>query len=36
MAGLIRILGIGSFGEFSPFTFEMLNNQIIGEMKRKK
>ena len=36
LTGLIRILGIGKFGEFSTFSFEMLNNQLIGEMKRKK
>jgi len=36
LTGLIRILGIGKFGEFSTFTFEMLNNQLSAEMKRKK
>jgi hypothetical protein len=36
LTGLIRILGIGRFGEFSTFTFERLNNQLLGEMKRKK
>jgi hypothetical protein len=36
LTGLIRILGIGKFGEFSTFTFETPNNQLIGEMKRKK
>jgi len=36
LTGLIRILGIGKFGEFSTFSFEMLNNRLIGEMKRKK
>ena len=36
LTGLIRILGIGKFGEFSTFTFEILNNPLIGEMKRKK
>ncbi len=36
LTGLIRILGIGKFGEFSTFSFEMLNHQLIGEMKRKK
>ncbi len=35
LTGLIRILGIGRFGEFSTFTFERLNNQLVGEMKRK-
>ena len=29
-------MGIGKFGEFSTFSFEMLNNRLIGEMKRKK
>jgi len=36
LTGLIRILGIGRFGEFSTFTFEILNNALIGEMRRKK
>jgi hypothetical protein len=36
LTGLIRILGIGKFGEFSTLSFEKLNNQLIGEMKRKK
>jgi hypothetical protein len=36
LTGLIRILGIGRFGEFSTFTFETLNNQLMGEMKRKR
>lgn len=36
LTGLIRILGIGSFGEFSTFTFEPLNNQLVSEMKRKR
>ncbi|MBW2408181.1 MAG: hypothetical protein JRF72_00175 [Deltaproteobacteria bacterium] len=36
LTGLIRILGIGRFGEFSTFSLEMLNKQLIGEMKRKK
>lgn len=36
LTGLIRILGTGNFGEFSTFTFERLNNQLLGEMKRKK
>lgn len=36
LTGLIRILGIGKFGEFCTFTFERLNNQMIGELKRKK
>jgi hypothetical protein len=29
-------LGIGKFGEFSTFTFEVINKQLIGELKRKK
>jgi len=36
LTGLIRILGIGRFGEFSTFSFELLNNQLSSEMKRKK
>jgi len=36
LTGLIRILGIGKFGEFSTFSFEMVNNRLTGEMKRKK
>lgn len=36
LTGLIRILGIGKFGEFSTLTFEMLNNKLRGEIKRKK
>jgi hypothetical protein len=35
LTGLIRILGIGRFGEFSTLTFERLNTQLTGEMKRK-
>ncbi|MGB5986145.1 MAG: hypothetical protein WBG37_12645 [Desulfobacterales bacterium] len=35
LTGLIRVLGIGKFGEFCTITFEMLNNQLISEMKRK-
>lgn len=35
LTGLIRILGIGRFGEFSTFTFERLNNQLMSELKRK-
>jgi hypothetical protein len=35
LTGLIRILGIGRFGEFSTFTFESINKQLIGELKRK-
>lgn len=36
LTGLIRILGIGRFGEFSTFAFEQLNAQLLSEMKRKK
>jgi hypothetical protein len=36
LTGLIRILGIGKFGEFSTFTFETLNNQLSAELRRKK
>jgi len=36
LTGLIRILGLGKFGEFSTFSFEILNSQLSGEMKRKK
>ena len=36
LTGLIRILGIGRFGEFSTFSFEILNNQLSAELKRKK
>ena len=35
LTGLIRILGIGRFGEFSTLTFEMLNATLMAEMKRK-
>lgn len=35
LTGLIRILGVGRFGEFSTFTFERLNNQLMSELKRK-
>ena len=31
-----RILGIGRFGEFSTVTFEILDNKLLGEMRRKK
>ncbi len=34
--GLTRILGIGKFGEFATFSFESLNNQLMGELQRKK
>ena len=36
LTGLTRILGIGEFGEFSTFTFEILDNRLIGEIRRKK
>ena len=36
LTGLIRILGIGKFGEFSTFTLERISNQLLGELKRKK
>ena len=36
LTGLIRILGTGRFGEFSTVTFEILNNKLLGEMRRKK
>lgn len=36
LTGLIRILGLGRFGEFSTFTLEILDNRLIGEMRRKK
>lgn len=33
--GLTRILGIGKFGEFATFSFEMLNKRLTSEFKRK-
>ncbi len=36
LTGLIRILGTGRFGEFGTVTFEILNNKLLGEMRRKK
>ena len=36
LTGLIRILGMGRFGEFSTFTFELLNHQLLTDIKRKK
>jgi hypothetical protein len=36
LTGLIRILGAGRFGEFSTVTFEILNNKLLGELRRKK
>jgi hypothetical protein len=35
LTGLLRILGVGRFGEFSTFTFEIVDNKLIGELKRK-
>ncbi len=35
LTGLIRIMGIGRFGEFSTFTFERVNKQLHSELKRK-
>lgn len=35
LTGLIRILGIGRFGEFSTLTFEILNPTLMAELKRK-
>ena len=35
LTGLVRILGLGKFGEFATITFEMLTNQLIGELRRK-
>lgn len=34
--GLTRILGIGKFGEFATLSFEVLNNQLLAELKRRK
>lgn len=36
LTGLIRILGIGKFGEFATLTFEAVNQSLVGELKRKK
>ena len=36
LTGLIRILGIGKFGEFSTITFEMLDSQLTAELKRRE
>jgi hypothetical protein len=36
LTGLTRILGIGKFGEFCTISFEILNSQLMGEIKRKK
>jgi hypothetical protein len=29
-------LGIGRFGEFCTFTFEILDNKLLAELRRKK
>jgi hypothetical protein len=36
LTGLLRILGLGRFGEFSTFTFEILSNKLLRKMGRKK
>ena len=36
LTGMVRILGIGKFGEFSTFTIERMCKPLMGEMKRKK
>ncbi len=36
LVGLIRILGIGKFGEFSTITFEELDHQLTAELKRRE
>ncbi|MDJ0869055.1 MAG: hypothetical protein QNK03_23305 [Myxococcota bacterium] len=36
LTGLIRILGIGRFGEFSTITFEALDAQLAAELKRRE
>lgn len=36
LTGLIRILGLGRFGEFCTFSLEILDKKLLGEMKRKK
>ena len=33
--GLTRILGIGKFGEFATFSFELVKKGLLGELKRK-
>lgn len=35
VTGLTRILGIGKFGEFATFSFELLNRRLAAELKRK-
>ncbi len=35
LTGLIRILGIGKFGEFATITFESLGSHLAAEMRRK-
>jgi hypothetical protein len=34
--GLIRILGIGKFGEFATLSFERINTKLLNEFRRKK
>ncbi len=36
ITGLIRILGIGKFGEFATLSFERINSSLLNEIKRKK
>ena len=36
ITGLIRILGIGKFGEFATLSFEPINHSLTSEIKRKK
>lgn len=36
LTGMVRILGIGKFGEFSTFSIERISKTLLGEMKRKK
>jgi hypothetical protein len=36
LTGMVRILGIGKFGEFSTFSMERIGKPLLGEMKRKK
>ncbi len=33
--GLTRVLGIGKFGEFATFSFEMIDKRLASEIKRK-
>ncbi len=36
LTGLIRILGIGKFGEFATITFDALDSQLTAELKRRE